>query len=139
MADPRYETVELCLAEAGSDLVPAIEAAQYARLVDHEEPGEPDDAGAIARFLEALAGAAEDWEASDEEARRSLVVRLGALLEDLEKAQLHVHWGVLGRTFTTTGGIARLPVAVITISGTALPSRQVLLPAELDQDPTALH
>lgn len=142
MDESRFETVELRLAEAGSDLMAAIEAAQYARVVDHEDAGTPDESVAIDRFLETFADAAEKWEDLGAGERRALLAGLGDLLEELETLGWYVHWGILRRQFLLADRTAaRLPVAVLTISRSGLPTCRIMLPAQIavEQDPTSFH
>jgi hypothetical protein len=139
MAGSSYESVELRLVEAGSELAPAIEAAQYGRVVDHDDPQAPAEAEAIARFVEAFASAAEDWESLGAGQRTVRLAQFGDHLETLEAAGLHVHVGTLLQRFAASGGVVALPVAVLTIGRTALPTRQVLLPARLEVEQDTLH
>jgi hypothetical protein len=130
--DPDSKTVELRLAETGSELVPAIEAAQYARLI---EPGEPDDAAqekALAGFVEAFSDCAEAWESLSAPERAMRLARLSAQLEALERCGLFVHWATVTRRFTASGQrTVDLPLAVVTISRTGGPTLRILLPDEM--------
>lgn len=139
MARSSYESVELRLVETGSELAPAIEAAQYGRVVDHDDPQTPAEAEAIARFLDAFSGAAEAWDGLGADERGARLAGLGDHLDALEAAGLHVHVGTLLQRLAAGGGTVTLPVAVLTIGRTALPTRQVLLPARLEVEQDTLH
>lgn len=142
MSEPGYESVELRLVEAGSEFLPTIEAAQYARVIDHDEPSTPAEAGSIESFLDAFADAAEAWEGLGAGERAVRLANLGDRLEALEAVGLHVHVGTLQRRFAVAGrGAPALPMAVLTVGRSDLPTRQVLLPAELavDQRGPPLH
>ena len=62
MTGKRYQRLDLYLAEAGGDLRAAIEAAQFARVIHHEEPGDMAEERAIAGFVGRFAAGAETWE-----------------------------------------------------------------------------
>ena len=125
-------TIELQLAETGSDLRAAIEAAQYARLVSQDEVSTRDELIAAARFVEAFATYAEAWEGHSETARRRALADLGLHLEALQRLGLFVHRGVVRRAVTTPEHEkVALPLAILTIGRSDPPTRLVLLPAAL--------
>jgi hypothetical protein len=129
------QTVELRLAESGTELWPALEAAQYARLISHDPPASPDREEAIARFVEAFGGCAETWEALEPMARSGALAGLSAQLEALQRCGLFVHWAAIERGIAGSGGSLRMPLAVLTISELDLPAARVQLPGELEIDP----
>jgi hypothetical protein len=131
----RSQTVELRLAEAGAELWPAVEAAQYARLISFDPPTRADRREAIARFVEAFAGCAETWEVLEPIARSGALAGLGAQLDALQRCDLFVHWAVLERGIAGAGGSVSMPIAVLTISETDLPTARLQLPGELEVDP----
>lgn len=131
----RSQTIELRLAETGTELWPAVEAAQYARLINHDPPASADREQAIARFVEAFAAGAEAWEALEPMARSGALAGLGAQLDALQRCDLFVHWAALERDIAGSGGSVRMPIAVLTISETDLPTARLQLPGELEVDP----
>ncbi len=140
--EPRYESVELRLADSGQELAAAIEAAQFARLVDHDPPETAAEAAAIEDFIERFAGAAEGWDGLGAVARAGVLARLGDDLEALERCGRFVHWGTLGFGVGRQGGGAvSLPLAILSISRSAQPTRRARLPSALtiDPGPGALH
>jgi hypothetical protein len=132
VSDPDLQTIELRLAETGSELVPAIEAAQYARAI---HPAEPDDAAeeqALAGFVEAFSGCAEAWESLSAPERAMRLSRLSTQLEALERCGLFVHWATVTRQFTASGQrTVDLPLAIVAISRTGGPTLRILLPGEM--------
>jgi hypothetical protein len=127
--------VELKLAEAARDLLPAIEAAQYARLVDHAEPADDAEAAAIGLAVETFLGAAETWDELTPLARERVLAQLGDHLDGLDDDGLFVHWGVVTLALGDGGGRPRqLPLAILSIDRLALPTIEVALPAGLALD-----
>lgn len=126
------ETVALRLAETGTELGAAAEAAQYAQLVSHAELESPAEEQAVLRLVEAFAACVESWEGQPEVARRQALAGLSPRLEALETLGLFVHWGVVRRTVTTVAQNAIvLPVAILRIGRSQAPTTIVLLPDEL--------
>jgi hypothetical protein len=130
----RHQTVELRLAETGAELRPAVEAAQYARVISFEPPKRADRGQAIARFVEAFTACTETWEALEPMARPGALAGLGARLDALQRCDLFVHWAALERGIAGSGGSVRMPIAVLTISETDLPTARLQLPGELEVD-----
>jgi hypothetical protein len=129
------QTVELRLAETGAELWPAVEAAQYARLISHEPPAGAGQERAIARFVEAFVGCAETWEELEPMRRSGALAGLGAQLDALQRHGLFVHWAALEAGIAGSGGAVRMPLAILTIGPSDLPSARVQLPGELEVDP----
>lgn len=135
MSEPRHQTIELRLAETGSELWPAIEAAQYARLISHDpSPGAADEQ-AIARFIAAFAECAETWEELEAVRRMGAIAGLSAQLEALQRRGLFVHWAAIDAGIAEAGRSVRMPLAVLTVSRNSLPTTQVQLPGELEVTP----
>ena len=126
------QTIELRLAETGTELWPAVEAAQYARLIHHDPPESVAEEQAIGRFLEAFAGSAETWEALEPLRRTGLVAGLSAQLDALQRCGLHVHWAVIDGGIGGAGTPVTMPLAVLTISRVDLPTARVQLPGNLE-------
>jgi hypothetical protein len=126
------ETVELRLAETGTELGAAAEAAQFAQLISQTELDSPAEEHAVSRFVEAFATCVESWDGQPEVARRQALAGLSPRLAALEALGLFVHWGVVRRTVTTVAqGKFVLPVAILTIGRDQAPASVVLLPTEL--------
>jgi hypothetical protein len=132
VSKPRDQTIELKLAETGTELWPAVEAAQYARLINHEPPASAAEDEAITRFIEAFAGCAETWEDLQAERRAGALAGLSAQLEALQRCGLFVHWAAIDAGIAEAGGRVTMPLAVLTISRTNLPEARVRLPDELE-------
>lgn len=130
MAQQPYQSVELELVSAGSDLSSALDAAQYGRVIRPDEPGNEAEARAITAFVDAFEATVEDWETRD--ARPLALARLSAKLEALEREGFHVHAGTGRVDVGECGGTPMpLPVAIVTITRSDLPSTTVLLPTDL--------
>jgi hypothetical protein len=141
VGDPRSRRVELRLAEAGGDLLPAIEAAQFARLVDQPEDADASEAVAVAALVETFASAAEAWDDLAAPGRNALLARLGAQLDELERVGLFVHWGRVSLMLGETEGGRPLPLAIVSIGRAAPPTIEVTIPGAvaLDAGPGTLH
>jgi hypothetical protein len=127
-----YQTVELHLAETGSELGPAIEAAQYARVIQPADPDGPAEQRAMAGFVEAFSDSAEAWESLSAPDRALRLTGLSAQLDALERCGLFVHWGTVTRRLAASGqGAVTLPVAIVTISRTGGPTARILLPGDM--------
>jgi hypothetical protein len=132
LSEPDRLTIELRLAETGSELVPAIEAAQYARAIHPAEPDDPAEERALAGFVEAFSDCTEVWESLSAPKRAMRLARLSAQLEALERCGLFVHWATVTRRFAASGQrTVDLPLAIVTISRTGGPTLRILLPGEM--------
>jgi hypothetical protein len=132
VSKPRDQTIELKLAETGTELWPAVEAAQFARLINHEPPASAAEEEAISRFVEAFVGCAETWEDLQAERRAGALAGLSAQLEALQRCGLFVHWAAIDAGIAEAGRRVTMPLAVLTISRTDLPEARVRLPDELE-------
>lgn len=126
------QTLELRLAETGTELWPAVEAAQYARLINHDPPTSTGEERAIGRFLEAFAGCAESWEDLEPLRRTGLLAGLTAQLDALQRCGLFVHWAAIDGGIGEAGAPVTMPLAVLTISRIDLPTARVQLPGRLE-------
>lgn len=127
----KRRTIELQLAETGTELWPALEAAQYARLIDREAPASAAEEQAITHFIEVFGMCAETWEQLHVTRRSGALAGLSARLEALQRCGLCVHWAAIDAGIGQTGRRVTMPLAVLTISRTNLPIVRMELPAEL--------
>lgn len=131
MSEQPFETVELKLVVTASDLISALEAAQYARLIQPDDPESEQEADAMIAFVQAFGACTEAWESGRESERTLALGRLGAHTEALENLRLYVHAGATRVDLTEPGQDAMpMPVAVLTITRSSLPTTTVLLPSE---------
>ena len=135
MSKPRNQTIDLQLAETGTELWPAVEAAQYARLINHEPPASAAEDEAITRLVQAFAECAETWEELQAERRAGALAGLSAQLEALQRCGLFVHWAAIDAGIAEAGRRVTMPLAVLTISRSNLPEARVRLPDELQVTP----
>jgi hypothetical protein len=131
LSEEPLDAVELQLASSARELTPALEAAQYARLVHPDDPESEQEAEAMTGFLEAFGACTEAWE-SPVDARPLALGRLSASVETLEALGLYVHAGSIQAKLEQqeTSGL-RLRVAIVTITRSNLPTIKMLLPADL--------
>ena len=132
MSKPSDQIIELQLAETGMELRPAVEAAQYARVIDHAAPASVAEEEALTRFIEAFGACAETWQELQVVRRSSALAGLSAQLEALQRRGLYVHWAATEARLAGAGGRVTLPLTVLTISRSNLPEVQVRLPDELE-------
>lgn len=127
---PAPGSVELRLAARGVDLWPAIEAAQYARIVLHDEPRSSAEREAIDSFVRDFARYTESWEEIPHAHRSAVLAELEQHLQTLRGCGLFVHWGTAERHVSA----APLPLAIITIRRLSLPTTEIALPADLNSE-----
>jgi len=133
VSEPELKTVELKLAETGSELGPALEAAQFARFLRPEDPESEAEAAAMTAFVEAFSACTELWEEGGEAEKRAGLAQLGGALERLERLGLFVHAGAVQLDYDAGGGNRiELPVAIVTITRNAMPTGLVMVPAEIE-------
>lgn len=133
MSEPELKAVELDLAETGMELKDALEAAQYARFIKPDEPENELEARTMTAFVEAFSAGTEVWETGSPTDRTSALTALSARLEALEQLGLFVHAGAVQLRYTPEGGEpVDMPVAIVTITRSNLPSGVVLVPAEIE-------
>jgi hypothetical protein len=129
MSEASNETVNLRLAQMGTDLWSAVEAAQYARFVHQDEPETEADAQAVARFVEVFSACTETWEETPLERKAGALASLGAELDGLKRRNLFVHWATIERNLAPQGqGELTMPVAILTITRTSLPTVTAKVP-----------
>ena len=117
------------------ELRPAVEAAQYARVIDHAAPASVAEEAALTRFLEAFCACAETWEELQVVRRSGALAGLSDRLDALQRCGLYVHWAAIDARLAGAGGRVTLPLAVLTISRSNLAEAQVRLPDELEIAP----
>jgi hypothetical protein len=127
------ETIELRLATGGRDLWPAIEAAQYARLMLPPEVASEAESRVVADFTNAFANCTERWEMTPPQSRAVVFELLESRLRSLGDLGLRVHWASLERGLRLPGGEVRpIPMAVIQVSRKPAPSIRVAIAGRLD-------
>jgi hypothetical protein len=134
-ASQRAETIALHLATRGADLWPAIEAAQYARLLLNEPVASEAESQAIADFAEAFADCTERWETTPLPSRTAVLNTLEPRLRSLRDHGLFVHWAFMERGLCLPSGEVRLiPLAVIRVSANRAPCIRAAIADHLDVD-----
>lgn len=117
MTESHGPTLELQRARNGHDLWAAVEAAQYARLIDHDEPRSEDEATRINELIAYFSDCAEEWEEKSTSDQTVVLERFGNHLDALEQMELHVYWAVTqGRFDSEEGGQVDLPVGVLIVA-----------------------
>lgn len=130
-SDPDAADVALTRVRAGTALWPAIEAAQYARLVDFATPRSDEERAAVDAFLAAFARCAEDWETVPDQNKTALFVALDGHLHALARIGLHVHAGTAQRSLDLDDGPVTLPIAIVRVGHDADDVLRVHMPAIL--------
>ena len=114
----------LAFAETGRDLLPAVEAAGYGRVVQVDDGLEHGpETPALMQFLAAF----EDCAESGGPDPSAVVLRLNGCLEQLSGVGLAVHAAVTDIAIGDEQP-ARIPLAVLTIGRSSAPTRTVYLP-----------
>ena len=134
MSDPAaaYESVELRLAETGTDLWSAVETAQFARFIHHEELEEEAEERALTRCVEAFSACTEGWERTPLPSRAAALQGLGPPLEGLRRAGLFVHWATVERNLAPEGRApVPMAVAIVTVTRTSLPTVRARVPRQI--------
>ena len=132
VSNTRSQNVELHLAETGTELWAAVEAAQHARLINHEPPESAGEEQTLTRFIEAFGACAETWEDLEAMHRAGALAALNAQLDALQRCGLFVHWAAIDAGIAQAGRHVTMPLAVVTIGRSNLPKVQVRLPDELE-------
>ncbi len=134
--EPRSQNIELRLAASGEELAVAIEAAQFARVIQPGAPDDPAEAAAIEAFVELFATAAESWDQLGAGARGGLLRQLARRLDALEQHGWFVHWATAAIGVPDREQEAlQLPLAVLSVSRSSEPSLQARIPGALPVDP----
>jgi hypothetical protein len=131
--DSAQDTLDLRRALKGTDLWPAVEAAQFARVVVHDEPANDDETRALGDFVEAFSEAAESWEGTPIASRSAFLEILGGHVKTLEGLGLFVHWGCIERILSVPGhDPAPGTLAIVSVDRVRVSTVTVALPEELD-------
>ena len=129
------ENVEATRAATGIDLWPAIEAAQYARVILCVEPSSERERAAMSDFLKEFTHYVESWESLAPGDQAVVLGSLGRQLDALGREHLHIHWAVTERKLRAPeGGGDRVPLAVIVIGATDAETATVAVPTDLEVD-----
>jgi len=135
--EPGAEPVALSRVERGLDLFAAVEAAQYAHLIDTEPPASAQTAAraAVDAFVDAFCACAEGWAAKAPMEQTAALIDLDPLLANLDTTGLGVHWAVVERAVRHGQGRSlRLPIAVVRVAARDADPVRVQLPAVIEID-----
>lgn len=135
MTPSSSETIELLRAESGHDLWAAIEAAQYARLIDYDEPQSDEETSRMAELIGLFADCSEQWEQQDTAGQKLSLEQLGVRVAALAEVGLFVYSGIAQRLVSTDeGDQVELPVAVLIVRRDDYQVIAVTLPATMDTE-----
>jgi len=135
MTQPNPDAIELRRAQRGSDLWAAVEAAQYARVIDYDEPRSGEEASRMTDLVVLFSECAEQWESRDMSGQKLALEQLDVCLAALGEVALFAYSGIVQRRLTTAeGGPVELPVAVLVIRRDDRPTIAIALPAAMDID-----
>ena len=127
------EPLELQRAHGGPDLWVALEAAQYAKLVDHDDPRTGMESERMLALVGFFEDCSEDWERRSVSDQSIALEQLGCRLEALREIDLHVYSAVARLGIETpVRETIHIPLAVLNISRQDFPSITVMLPRAVD-------
>jgi hypothetical protein len=127
-----YEAVELRLASDGAALWLAIEAAQYGRILLHEEPQSDREEQAMSGFAETFSRYTEEWEEAPSPIKAAFLQSLGEHVGALRGQGLYVHWGRIERTLTDeTTQRQEISLVVLSIDRRSKLTMQIMMPLDL--------
>ena len=133
MAQSPSETLELHRAVVGRDLWAALEAAQYARAIAHDDPRTEAEEAQMRDFFDFFAESAEHWEGKSAVDQAMALERFADRLAALDALDLSVYWAVVqGRFRTPEGEPVELPVAVLSVAQGDAPTLTVDLPGTVE-------
>jgi len=136
-AQPAMETdnelVAAQRADRGADLWTAVEAAQFAHVVERDDRESDVESDSADAFPDLIFELAEDWDEADSNDQATALAQLDTRLRSLAKRELFVHVAVVERDFAISGDeIASLPIAVLKVGRAAFPSITIHLPEVMD-------
>lgn len=128
-----YEAVELRLASDGAALWLAIEAAQYGRILLHEEPQSDREEQAMSGFAETFSRYTEEWEEAPSPIKAAFLQSLGEHVGALRGQGLYVHWGRIERTLTDERTQRQeISLVVLSIDRRSKLTMQIMMPLDLN-------
>lgn len=128
-----YEAVELRLAVDGTALWLAIEAAQYGRILLHEEPQSDREEHAISSFADTFSRYTEEWEEASSPTKGAFLQSLGKHIGVLRDQGLYVHWGRIERKLADdTDRRQDIPLVVLSIDRRSTLTMQIMMPLDLN-------
>jgi len=135
MARSHTQTVELRRADSGPDLWVAVEAAQFARVVDHAAARTDAEAARMQDLIGLFLECSEAWDGKTAADQTLALAQLGFRLSALAELELFTYWAVIqARCKTARGEPVELPMAILTIARDGQPSITVRLPGVMDID-----
>ena len=130
-----YELVTAARADRGADLWTAVEAAQFAHVVERDVDESGAESDSAAAFLALFFKLAEDWDDIDSNDQATALAQLDMRLRGLAEHDLFVHVAVVQREFAIPSGkVASLPIAVLKVGRAAFPSITIPLPGVMDAE-----
>lgn len=128
-----YEPVDLPLAQSSADLWPAIEAAQFAHIVNRDPPDDDGQDRAMRTFVAIFAELAESWESVPIASRMPALDGIERYLVRMRDRGIYVHAGAVECAFTAPGAaVQSLPLAVLNLGGDRLPVVTLMIPHAID-------
>ena len=129
---PPSKPVKLHLAGSGHDLWPAIEAAQYACVIEKIAPHTKDERARMEGFSRHFRECAKEWGGKSPEEQAWALEQLGSLILALRNMDLYVYFAVVQKRIRTAKGRppAEMPVAILAIVRDSKASITVEVPEE---------
>ena len=131
--EPGYSPVTLSLARTSIDLWPALEAAQFARLVNRDPPTGEAQASAMQTFIAIFTELAESWDSVPVASRMPTLEGIDRYLVRMRDNGIHVHAAAAACAFTAPGATPQsLPLAVLNLGGARSPELTLMVPHAID-------
>lgn len=131
--DRFYEGVDTRLVSTATELWSAIEVAQYAHLLVHDEPQADRDARALRAFVDAFNEWIERWDETAFQNKAPVLQAIDGHLKALAALGFFVHWGCAERVLASSEGEgSTVPVAIVTIDRNRSLITRVGVPTTMD-------
>ncbi len=128
-----YAPVSLSLAERSLDLWPALEAAQFARIVNRDPPSGDVQDDAMRRFIAIFAELAESWETVPVASRVPALDGINRYLVGMRENGIFVHAAAVECAFSSEGNAAQsFPMAVLNLGRDGIPVVTLMIPQSID-------
>ena len=132
MVESKDEAIKLQRVVQGHELWAAIEAAQFACMVVHDEPSSEQEDNAITAFFEAFSQYTEAWEETLPVNKATVLQKMGVHVQALEEVGFFVHSGCVERKLEAPGHMCpKVPLAVVSIDRTRDSTTTVMVPSEM--------
>lgn len=128
-----FAPVALSLAQRSLDLWPALEAAQFARIVNRDAPAGGAQEDAMRTFIAVFSELAESWESVPVASRVPALDGIDRYLVRMRDNGIYVHAAAVECAFASDGHAAEaFPLAVLNLGRDGLPVVTLMIPQAID-------